>query len=279
VNLQDKIDFLTSLGLSTNQAKVYLALAGFTSCTANQISKTSCLPTEVIYRTMPKLEEKGLAEKMLTAPARFSATPINSAIEMLLKQKNREDAKIRRKAKEIVSNGTTVVTQPMNGSQQESMHFVIVSGKEAIIKRLKKALRETQNSLDVITSQKRYSQAIMEFAGDYRKALKRGVKIRIATEKHMAEKPAIDAVQAFMRNPNFEVKYFPETAQAMVSIFDNKEAFISLSATANLNSTSSIWSNDGSFMELARNYFEAKWYARCCQIGTCTQSTCRRIPR
>ena len=179
------------------------------------------------------------------------------AIEMLLKQKNHEDIKIRKKAKEIAANNDEI--QSALELQKEGTQLVTVSGKETIIKKLKKSLQEAKTSADVITSQTRFSQAILEFAGDYKKALKRKVRIRIATEKHTPEKAALKIVDALSDNPGFQVRYFPQSPDAIVTIVDNKEAFISLSATARDNATSSVWSNNSSFVGLAKNYFETKW--------------------
>jgi sugar-specific transcriptional regulator TrmB len=258
-NFEDKVELLTQLGLTPRQARVYLALASSSPCTVNQISKLSGIATETVYRILPKLQEKSLTERILTSPTKFSATRMKIAIEMLLKQKNQEVTKIRNKAKEIIANSDCDETQLALSLQKEGTQLVTVSGKEAVIKKLRKSLQEAKASVDVITAQTRFSQAILEFASDYKKALKRKVKIRIATEKHAPEKAALKIVDALSDKPGFQVRYFPQSPDAIVTIVDNKEAFMALSATAFNTTTSSVWSNNTSFIGLAKNYFETKW--------------------
>lgn len=76
MEFRDKVDLLVRLGVAPNQAKVYLALTGTSPSTANQISKATGIAPEVVYRAIPKLQEKGLVEKEITSPAKFQAIPI-----------------------------------------------------------------------------------------------------------------------------------------------------------------------------------------------------------
>ena len=245
------------LGLTLNQARTYLALVQSGPTTAKETSKNTHIPRQDIYRVIPQLQKTGIVEKQITTPTIYKATPIQQAIPILLKHKIAQQKELQRKTEELLHDvkDNHAEIEP----QEETSQFVIVPGKEFIVQRLKEALQKAQTSLDVVTSQKRFSQAILEFGEDYKKALKRGVKIRIATEKHVAEKTAQETVQTLRENPHFEVKYFPGPPEAIVSIIDMKQAMITLSATAHLAGTESLWSNNTSFIALTQNYFENKW--------------------
>src|SRR3990170_2406255 len=94
---QDQVEFLTHLGLTINQAKIYLALVQSRPCTANQISKSANLASEVVYRTMPKLQKMGLVERTVAVPTVFLAIPIKLAISILLAQRKQENADVEAK--------------------------------------------------------------------------------------------------------------------------------------------------------------------------------------
>ena len=66
-------------------------------------------------------------------------------------------------------------------------------------------------------------------------------------------------LQSLLTNSGFEVKFFPEAPEAIVSIFDGKEASVTLSAIANTAKASALWSNDLSFVALTQSYFKTKW--------------------
>ena len=143
-------------------------------------------------------------------------------------------------------------------TSEPGIDFAIIPGKEVIIQKLKESLLKTQISLCVVTSKSRFSASIDEFANAYRKALKKGVKIKIAAEQ-IAPSKALEIVQTLSRDQCFEVKYFKDPPPAIVSIFDAKEAYLTLAATAQLDSTSAILSNNLGFIALAQTYFEKMW--------------------
>jgi sugar-specific transcriptional regulator TrmB len=260
---ENEITVLVELGLTNSQAKVYLALVQIGSSKIGNISKTTGILRENLYQTIRSLENAGLVEKELGAANKYKAISPDEALSMLLRYKQKQVNELKTKTKTMMEN-----LKKESGSRAtliedlqtiEDSKFVIISGKDVLIKKIKDILQKSQSDIDIVTSLTRFSSIIAEFAKDYRKALGRGAKIRIAIEKHVAEKGALDKVFSLKRNPRFEAKYFSEPPQAILWIFDQKEAFVSLSATANLNETLGIWSNNSSFVALARNYFETQW--------------------
>jgi sugar-specific transcriptional regulator TrmB len=254
---QEKIETLTRLGLTMNQARAYLTLCQSGPAGAKKLSDLSKITRQDIYRVMPTLEKTGIVERLIITPTVYKAIPIKHGTSILLKRRAAEQNKLRKKIVELVREVEN--NHAEREIQEESTRFTIVPGKEAIIQKLGQALQRIQTSLDVVTSCKRFSPAILEFAEGYEKALERGVKIRIAAEKHVVEKAAFGIVQTLTRNPRIEVRYFPDAPEAIVSIFDRKEASVTISAIANLGTASALWSNDASFVALSQNYFENKW--------------------
>lgn len=257
MNSEERIETLMQLGLTLNQARTYLALVQSGPTTAKETSKNTHITRQDIYRVIPELQKTGIVEKQITTPTIYKATPIEQAISILLKHKIAEQKELQRKTEELLHDVKD--NHAEIELQEEDSQFVIVPGKEIIVQRVKEALQKAQTSVDVVTSQKRFSRAILEFAANHKKALKRGVKIRVATEKHVAEHTALEILRTLQKNPHFEVKYFPGPPEAIVSIIDMKQAMITSSATAHLAGTSALWSNNTSFIALAQNYFENKW--------------------
>jgi len=79
-------EMLSDFGLTRNQAKVYIATAQLGLSSVGQISKLSKVRREDVYRVLPKLEKRGLIEKLLGTPTKIRATPIKEAIAILIKR-------------------------------------------------------------------------------------------------------------------------------------------------------------------------------------------------
>lgn len=253
---EEKIEALRELGLTVDQARTYLALVELGPATAKTISETSKIARPDIYRIMPTLQREGIVEKLMTKPAVFQAIPMTSALPAMLKRKELEQNKLRKKTEEMLID---IKNNHLTNSLEADAEFVIVPRKEAIMNRLKEALLKTQSSLCVITSQKRFSAAILEFEKIYQEALEKGVKIRLAADRHVPSKKALEIIQNLSVDPNFEVKCFEDDPLAIVSIFDDKTAYVTLSAKAYLAEAAALWSSNPSFVALAQNYFEDKW--------------------
>jgi sugar-specific transcriptional regulator TrmB len=253
---------LEELGLTLSEVRVYLVLVQMGSTQTGPISKTAGIHRQHVYHTLNSLEEKGLIEKQLGTTTQYTGIPIDKVLSMLIKRKQKQMSDLKTKSQMIIDKlkrerGPQPL--PLQESVQEESKFKIIPGREILVQRLKEAIGKSSISVEVITSPVRFSTAIHDFAKHYRKALKRGVIIRIATEKHAVEKKALEIVRNLAMNPNFEVKHFSEPTDAIITIFDNNEAFVSLSATAHLDKASGIWSNNASFIAIAQNYFKTKW--------------------
>jgi sugar-specific transcriptional regulator TrmB len=253
----ERVETLTKLGLTRIQARTYLTLLQIGPATAKELSRILQIARPDIYRIIPTLENEGLIETVIARPSVYKATPLGQTIDSLLERKIKEQDDLKKRVEELLND---FKNDPADREPVEAgTDFVMVPGKEAIIQKLRNSLLKAQISLCVVTSKTRFSAAIIEFAYAYRKALKKGVRIRIAAEQHVPSKTALEIVQALSQNPNFEVKYFTAPPPAIVVMFDSKEACVTMSAVANLAEASALWSNNPSFIALAQNYFENKW--------------------
>ena len=137
--------------------------------------------------------------------------------------------------------------------------YSIIPGRETIVQKLNEALRNAKVSVYTATSKIRFSEAISEFYSDYQKASRKGVIIKLAVDEHVPNQAALELLRNLLKNPSFQVKCFASPPPAIVSIFDEKEACVTMSAKAHLAGASALWSSNSSFVEIAQAYFEKKW--------------------
>jgi HTH-type transcriptional regulator, sugar sensing transcriptional regulator len=81
---------LTRLGLTSYEAKAYLALIKRDSYTAAQVARQAALPRQRIYDVLASLVQKGLAVARPGTVVKYSATPPEIAINMLVQAHRQE---------------------------------------------------------------------------------------------------------------------------------------------------------------------------------------------
>jgi sugar-specific transcriptional regulator TrmB len=254
---QDEVQTLRRLGLTSNQARVYLALARSGMSTAKTISIVSKIPREDVYRIMPQLQTLGLVEKEITAPAMFKAIPVEETVLSLVRRRIEETSELQTKAKELLRNFKQNIA--IENVEAEEPQFILISGREASLQRRRRATNNAQRSIVAVTSWKRFPRGLYTYAEEVKKALGRGVEIRFVTEKPGDEDSIPKIMADLMKNPSFKIRYTTAPPAVIVAVYDKKEVYVVTSATADMEEFPALWSNNLSLLTLAQKYFELMW--------------------
>jgi sugar-specific transcriptional regulator TrmB len=254
---------LCDFGLTQNQAKVYLFTVRLGIASVGKIAKVSKVRREEIYRLLPKLEEMGLTERVLGTPTKIRATPFEDALSILLKREqektNKKISELEVKTEKILKN-FNVNKMKMIAEEEEDTQFYLITEKSAILRRTAAMIKNTQMEVDIITSRKKLTPFIPIFSELLKKAIKRGVKVRIITEMPEFEDniPRIIEEQVSPED-SIELRY-SETLQSHFMITDNKEARVTTSTEAHLAESPSLWTNNSNLIGLLQKSFEDSWH-------------------
>ena len=242
------------LGLTFDQARVYLALLQASPATVKEIAEVSKIARPEIYRILATLQEEGVVEKLITRPASFQAISALNVLPAMLKRKQKEQSELETITEGLLGDLKDIHSEKLQKGENE---FTLVPKREAVIQRIKEAILGAEVSVCNITSKEmRFSSAIVEFEGAYRKASQQGVKIRVATSRHVPQGNALGIVKRLTEDPHFEVKSLDEPSPVVVSVMDDKVASVVLSATAHLADACAIWSSNPCFVILAKSYLK-----------------------
>lgn len=96
------VDRLIRLGLTTYEARAYVALVRRDSFTAAQIARTAGLPRQRIYDVLASLVEKGLASARPGAIVKYAALAPDLAVERLVGARRQEMASLERDAGDVI---------------------------------------------------------------------------------------------------------------------------------------------------------------------------------
>jgi sugar-specific transcriptional regulator TrmB len=252
------IETLTKLGLNGVQARAYLTLLRIGPSKAKEVAKASNIARPDIYRTISKLQELSLVEKIITTPARFKAVPIAEAMTMLFRRKERENSKIRKNAANMVArykeNG-----DPTAASRTENDQFILIPKKEPIVVNTKSLAETTQETICYVIPLKKLLPLMINYSEIFHNAIERKVKIMIITEKPENEEHLMKRINELNKSSNFELRMVTSPITVHFGIFDNQKILLSTSAKSQFSEAPAIFSNNPDIIDLATNYFETEW--------------------
>ena len=93
---------LTKLGLTSYEAKAYVALTSRGSSTAAEVARLAGVPRQRIYDVLASLVGKGLAMNRPGTVVKYAATPPETALEHLLADRRQELTDLERAAEAMV---------------------------------------------------------------------------------------------------------------------------------------------------------------------------------
>ena len=93
---------LVELGLTTYEAKAYLALMRRDASSAAEVARLARIPRQRIYDVLATLVQKGLAKQRPGSPTRYSPVSPQFAIERLVIERREELDRLERSSREMI---------------------------------------------------------------------------------------------------------------------------------------------------------------------------------
>jgi len=205
---------------------------------------------------MNSLQELGLVENIISVPNAYEAIPIHDALEILMKRKTQEYNEVKKETNKLRQE---LFLFEEKKPTEEQPQFIMIPQKEALIKKLRSMIDNTQSSMNLITTAKRFQQAMQYVFESYQKALERGVKFQVIVDTSENGKSLPKTVMSLMANPNFKLKLTPNSAKAIVKIFDKKEVLVCVFPKASLIESPAILTNHPGLVTLCEEHFEKAW--------------------
>lgn len=253
---KEEIEVLKGLGLASTRARVYLALCHFGISDIKSISDITGIARQDIYRITSDLIQLGLVEKVVSHPTGFRAIPIEVGVHFLLEKRQKELSTLESQTKSLLENFTSN-NKKLDIEKKWCAQFVLVPSKEALIYRLKKAIGNTQTSIDVSTSWKRFKFACYRLSEELEKAWSREVNGRAIID---ATKEAdLDILKSYWKSPIAKIRFVQSPPKTVMAIYDQREVFIYIEPAADFTGSPALWSNNPSVVAMAGDFFENLW--------------------
>jgi sugar-specific transcriptional regulator TrmB len=253
VSFDEEIQVMRELGLSFSQAKVYLTLAKLGTSPAKAISESSHVARQDLYRVLFSLQEMGLVEKVIENPTLFEPIPLQDGLRLLWEKRKQENAGLQIRMKQLAQN---VATEGDYFRDREN-EFVMVRKKETVFRRLEILVNNTESSIDIATSLYVAGAASILLHGPFKKALKRGVRIRRVNEE-LEKELGGRKLWHHLDAPNYEMRFVQARIPISLGINDGKIAVLFLCPKANVV-PAILYSNSSPFVSMCQECFDKTW--------------------
>ncbi|MCW4005011.1 MAG: hypothetical protein NWF04_00220 [Candidatus Bathyarchaeota archaeon] len=259
---QEEAETLTKLGLTCQQAKVYLALTMTGKASIKTIANETKIDRAHVYRVLVKLQEIGLVEKILTKPILFQASSPQETLPTLVERKAKELNEIKIKTNRILHKIKSAETEEKDRPESQ---FTLISGEQAKHHAFNKVFNRAQKSYDgIFIRQQDFCAYVLtcKEGSVTLNLLSRGVRIRLVicrSEKEQMPKEVLKKIRELNKDNNFVIRYTKSSAAAMYGIVDDKEVFINTGEPCDWHKKASLWSNNPRLVALGKGYFDQMW--------------------
>jgi sugar-specific transcriptional regulator TrmB len=252
----ENTDLLLGLGLSLNQARVYLTILKLEKATVGQVAKFSKVRREDVYRLLPSLEKMGLIERLMGKPAEIRATPILDALSLLVaEEKSKFDERLTGMRSSVQRLSLKDWKQPL---PEELSIYVLIAEKKAILAKTSELIRNSRKEVALIADKARLLPMLSQFSDECKQAIKKGAQIRLIFEGESPDVLLKEKVQKLIDGSSVHIKFYHAPLNHFL-MSDDKEALITASKESGLGESPSLWTNNSNLVGVLRTGFEFDW--------------------
>lgn len=262
MNMLIQTDFIKKIkdfGLNSYEAKIWTALLSRGVSTAGELSDIANVPRSRSYDVLESLEKKGFVIMKVGKPIKYIAVNPQEVIERV-KKKIREHSDHQSKMMDELHNSS--VLQELTLLHTQGVELVeptdlsgSVKGIDNIHNHIELLMKEAEKEVVIMTTSKGLIQTAESLKKVMKKAVDRGVKIKIAAPLTKECKETLEALNGIA-----EVRHINEIKARFV-IADKEQLFFMLldTADAHPNYDVGIWVNTKFFSEALSNLFHLAW--------------------
>lgn len=258
---EENIKALSDLGLSPNKAKVYLSILQTDGLSIHEISKTTKIAREDVYRIIPKLEEIGLTERVMGNPVKVRTLPVEKALSNLIKVERGLFAEKIAATEVGTSNFLKryrIKGDEATGTLKEDS-FILLTAKNAIVNKGFAMIENAKIGIDATYSETQLAQFVPIFADPLETACKKGVTARLIVDKKIEERSTKKVIESYLHHcGNLQLKY-AEGPTSHSLIVDCTQALSATVVEGYFSQIPHLWTNSRGIVELLEVNFESAW--------------------
>ena len=236
---------LTRFGLLKNEIRVYMYLARASEKKAGEIAESISLHRTETYRILRDLEKKGIVFSIFEKPLKFTAVPLDKAIDLLV-----DAQKIKIKLLEQEKTSLVELWQSMPQPKVENVKkelFQMLEGEQQVLIKANEILNKTEEKFQIFASADYLSELYYNDFSDKLQSQANKVEVTLVTDDSLKSAYFIGQMKWLCKSQ----KIADKQNLPCFMISDNKEVLIAFHEKDNniqddvkkKYRTAAIWTN------------------------------------
>lgn len=246
-NFEDKSRYrllpkLVNLGLSKQEAEIYLTLLEEGPLPAKEVAKKINILPHAVYRTTKKLESKKLVAVLKTSPLTFQTLPPQLALPSFAKEKAVYLQKEAEKTAKILAQKKSAAVPTK---------IDLIFSRHEIFTLFDKMVEKTKKELLIISIGEPIPQNSLLST---KRAYEKGVVIRMIAHKYDGNR---EILENFKKN-GWQIRHFPDWGFHLV-VFDGKRSLLSVNNPKDTRERVGMQIFSEGLSKALRDYFYSVW--------------------
>jgi len=248
---------LSRFGLLKNEIKVYLHLARAGEKKAGEIAEAISLHRTETYRILRDLEKKGIVFSIFEKPLKFTAVPLDKAIDLLVDAQKIKIKLLEQEKASLVELWLSM-PQPKVADTKKEL-FQMLEGEQQVLMKANELLERTEKEFQVFASADYLSQLYYSDFSDKLKNQADKVNVTLVTDNSLKSAYFMGQLQWLSKSH----RIVDGQSLPCFMISDNKEVLIAFHEKDAANDedvkkkdkTAAIWTNYSAFVKVLRMLF------------------------
>ena len=250
------LPFMVELGLTSSEAKVYLAAISLGAATTTEIAAAADKERSNTHHLLQRLEQLGLVSATLDSPTRFRPIELGEAIDHLFSLQSVKFHKMDERRKDMQAHLSSLGM----GAGRDVETYSVIKGRARTYLRMIESMSACEKEVSLLLSANGVTR--LRRFGSFMQTMKErsraGVQFRVITE---INRNNIEDVRAFGRLA--ELRHV-RSQSTNASVYDSKVGSVALVINDNLDEDApehvALWTNGGSFVKMLRDFFDSVWF-------------------
>jgi sugar-specific transcriptional regulator TrmB len=242
---------LSRFGLLKNEIRVYLHLARTGEMKAGELAEAIALHRTETYRILRDLEKKGIVFSIFEKPLKFTAVPLDKAIDLLVDAQKIQIRLLEQEKPNLVELWRSIPKQKV--AEQKKEMFQMIEGEEQVLMKANELLQKTENEFKIFASDSYLSQLYYSDFSDNLKTQAEKVNVTLITDNSMKSAYFIGQLNwlsetnRIINDSNLPCFMISDNKQVLITFFEDTA---SCDCTKKKNKISGIWTNYGAFVKI-----------------------------
>ena len=254
IGIEESPDFkevckaLIKFGLSKNEARVFTYLAKYGEQKAHKISKALSLHRTETYKILKRLEERGLAYRILDKPIKFAAVPIDKALENLVQEERQKIKRLEEEKRKIIEKWNSM-TVPVEEEEELGEFIQVLRGRNQICIKASEIIENAEDEILIVASNENLLQLFYSGVMDDLSERAKKVRVRLVTDSSLRSTYIIKKLGLKKNSIFIDVEHMPSF------ILSEKRLLLFLESENGREGKRALWTNQKDIIDSLRISF------------------------